>query len=353
MTRQENRTNSLHPLRPAPLTDAAFGAVLDVSDQDPDAAADAVLGDAAALVRAFHDAGGLLVLRGLTALKDRPRDLVRLSRAFGPEVEDIRETLTAPRFFHPDVAEIMVLSNKPGHDHPPPPEPPGGRGGPLPIRFPDRANWHTDQSYRRPPPDVSLLSCVTAPPPDQGRTLYADCTAAYAALDASTRARIDGLEGLHAMGWIGRGAADVRAGVSPKPLLDHQRPVRQPLVRRHPVTGNPALYICEEKQMDHVDGPVVGLEPGPDGAGARLIRDLLRHATHPRFVYVHRWRAGDVVIGDNRCLLHAASWYDAAAHEREMWRTTVMGDPGPAYAGEAKSWLPPAGVAVMAGLEDA
>lgn len=332
-----------------PLDGASFGTKIRVTAPSARTAVDALTDPAFGIQDRLADAGGLMAISGLEYLAGAPEELIRLSRAFGPELEDVRATLTAPRFFHPDAAEIMVLSNKPGHDHPPPPRPAGG----LPVRFPDRINWHTDQSYRRPPPDVSLLYGVTVPPPDQGQTLYADCTSAYRALDPRTQARLEGLEGIHTMSWIGRGAEDVRAGVVPKTVLDHQKPVRQPLVRRHPVTGDPALYLCEEKQMDHVDGPVAGMEPGPDGAGARLIRDLLRHATQERFVYIHTWRAGDLVVGDNRCLLHAASWYDSAAHAREMWRTTVMGNPGAPYAGEKKSWLPPEGVPVMAGLEDA
>lgn len=332
-----------------PLTKTAFGERINGDWPDARAAVDELTDPAFDIARRLADADGLLVISGLSTLADEPHEYLRLSRAFGPEIENIRDTLTAPRFFHPDVAEIMVLSNKPGHDHPPPPRPEGG----LPIQFPRRINWHTDQSYRRPPPDVSLLFAVTVPPSDQGQTLYADCTAAYAALDPAMKARIENLDGLHTMSWIGRGADDVRAGTNPKPVLDHQKPVRQPLVRHDPVTGKPALYICEEKQMDYVDGPVVGLEPGPDGDGANLIRALLRHATQHRFVYVHAWQSGDLVIGDNRCLLHAASWYDGATFAREMWRTTVMGNPGPLYDGEAKSWLPPDGISVMAGLEDA
>jgi taurine dioxygenase len=54
---------------------------------------------------------------------------------------------------------------------------------------------------------------------------------------------------------------------------------------------------------------------------------------------VHEWTPGDLVVWDNRCTSHAATWFDAAKEARVMWRTTVSGNPGPAYAGEAKSWL--------------
>lgn len=92
--------------------------------------------------------------------------------------------------------------------------------------------------------------------------------------------------------------------------------------------------------MDWIDGPFEGLEPGPDGEGARLLYDLMRHYTQPRCVYVHEWRAGDLIIYDNRCTIHAATWFDADRHERVMWRTTIRGNPGAEYAGEAPSWLP-------------
>lgn len=104
--------------------------------------------------------------------------------------------------------------------------------------------------------------------------------------------------------------------------------------------------------MDFVDGPIEGLEPGPDGEGAALLDDLMRHVTRPEFTYVHEWSPGDLVIGDNRCLLHAATWYDVGRHSRLMWRTTVMGNPGAEYHGDAKSWISPEGYAPMHGMEN-
>ena len=80
--------------------------------------------------------------------------------------------------------------------------------------------------------------------------------------------------------------------------------------------------------------------PGPEGAGGKLLDELMSHLTQREFVYVHEWDKGDVVIWDNRCLVHAATWFDAATQERLMWRTTVHGNPGAFYAGERKSWIP-------------
>ena len=65
----------------------------------------------------------------------------------------------------------------------------------------------------------------------------------------------------------------------------------------------------------------------------------MHHYTGPEFTYAHHWTKGDLVIYDNRSLIHSATWYDAEKHERVMWRTTVHGTPGPLYDGETKSWI--------------
>ncbi|MEM9099980.1 MAG: TauD/TfdA family dioxygenase [Pseudomonadota bacterium] len=327
------------------LPEAAFGGLV---EGVPTAELVAAAED---LRAAFDQAGGLLVLRGLLDLA--PGDLVQLASLFGPEVENIRQTLTAERFFHPDHPCVMKLANTPPVSHPPPPAAPRLAGGGLDVRHPQQTNWHTDQSYRRPPPDVTLLYGRICPPADQGQTLFADCTAAFAALEEAEQARLQSLSALHAPRWIGRTPEDVRAGRPPHPLLPHQYPQPQPLVRVHPSTGRPALYICQAEQMDCLEGPIPSLGAGPDSAGAALLERLLCHATQPSFVYTHAWQAGDLVIADNRCLLHCATWYDAETHAREMWRATVMGRPGAEYAGEPKSWLPKPGQDIMQGMDHA
>jgi len=169
--------------------------------------------------------------------------------------------------------------------------------------------------------------------------MFANGAAAYEALSPALKARVDGLMGLHVQPGSGRSRDAVRAGETPRPLAPHERSQAQPVVRIHPVTGKPALYLCEHGQMDWVDGPLVGLETGPDGEGAKLLDELMSHMTRREFVYIHEWDTGDLVIWDNRCLVHAATWFDAATLERVMWRTTVHGNPGALYAGERKSWL--------------
>jgi alpha-ketoglutarate-dependent 2,4-dichlorophenoxyacetate dioxygenase len=94
------------------------------------------------------------------------------------------------------------------------------------------------------------------------------------------------------------------------------RPVRQRLVRTHPVTGRKSLYLSSHA------GGIVGM---PMAEARILLRDLNEHATQPRFVYVHRWRRGDLVMWDNRQMMHRVRRYDEG-QPRDMRRTTIAGD---------------------------
>ena len=338
-----------------PLPGAKFGGRVRLGRADGPGDAHAFIATAEAepegLSGALAQSDGLLLLTGMQAIADEPALLVRLSRLFGPEVEDYRRTLTRSKMVHESVPEIFVVSNIPsvGRKPPPLPDPPLTADGRLPTRYPHRKGWHTDQSYRRPPPDISLFFAVAPVPQGQGQTLFANGTAAYEALPPALKQQVEGLEGLHVQLGTGRSREAVMAGETARLLAPHERSQRQPLVRVHPVTGRKALYLCESGQMDWLDGPFVGMEPGPDGDGARLLDELMTHLTRPEFIYVHEWNPGDLIVWDNRCLVHAATWFDASKHQRLMWRTTVHGNPGAAYAGERKSWIPQTREAAIAG----
>ena len=322
------------------LPDATFGGLVTV----PKSAAKIVLAAEAspeALPSLLDRFEGFLLFKGMDGLKDEPELLIRLSRIFGTEVESYHEKRMARQNVHPEIPEILMVSNIPPADRmpPPPPNPPRNADGSLPTQFPHRRGWHTDQSYRRPPPDASLFFCVVAAPKGQAQTLYANGIAAYEGLSPAMKNRVDLLIGIHAKPGVGRGEVAVRAGEAPMELGPGDQPQRQPVVRIHPETGAKSLYLCEAGQMDWIDGPFVGMEPGPDGEGAKLLYELMSHYTKPEYVYAHEWDKGDLVIYDNRTLIHAATWFDAEQHQRLMWRTTVSGNPGAEYAGEAKSWV--------------
>lgn len=327
----------------SPLPGADFGAVFRFPpDMDARRAVVALEAEPTLLSDALNRSGGLLHFPGLQAITQEPEVLVRLSRLFGPEVENYRQTLSEAHMVHPLADEIYVLGNRPPSNRQPPapPDPPRTEDGGLPVQFPHRKGWHTDQSFRRPPPDISLFYAVIACPKGQGQTLFADGVGAYESLPTAVKNRIENLEGVHVYPFWGRSEEEVRAGATPRPLAPHERPQRQPVVREHPVTGKRALYLCESGQMDWIVGPFAGMERGPDGEGAALLYELMSHYTQPRLTYAHEWENGDLIAYDNRCLAHCATWFDAGRYERRMWRTTVWGNPGPLYAGENRSWVP-------------
>ncbi|MDQ2801286.1 MAG: TauD/TfdA family dioxygenase [Pseudomonadota bacterium] len=172
--------------------------------------------------------------------------------------------------------------------------------------------WHSDSSFRAVPAKYSILSC-RLPASRDGNTEFADMRAAYDALDAPTKALVEPLVCEHSLIYS-RGALGFTE------LTEEERaafrPVRQSLVRTHPVSGRKSLYLSS-----HI-GTIVGwLRP----ESLSLIRDLIEHATQPRFVYVHRWRQWDIVMWDNRQTMHRVRRFDEA-EPRDMRRTTVAGD---------------------------
>jgi len=172
--------------------------------------------------------------------------------------------------------------------------------------------WHSDSSFRAVPAKYSLLSARVVNPTG-GNTEFADMRAAYDALDATTKTHIEDLVCEHSL-MYSRGSLGMQDYSDEERVMF--RPVRQRLVRTHPVTGRKSLYLSSHA------GAIVGM-PMPE---ARiLLRDLTEHATQAQFVYVHRWRPWDLVMWDNRQMMHRVRRYDES-QPRDMRRTTVAGD---------------------------
>ena len=175
--------------------------------------------------------------------------------------------------------------------------------------------WHTDSSYMPLAAKASVLSAQVVPSRD-GETEWADMRAAYDALDEATRRRIAGLSACHSLyhsqAKIGH-VVETGAGYG---FHTKGAPLR-PLVKVHTVTGRPALFIGR-----HAYG-IPGLD---EAESERLLSDLLDFACRPPRTYAHRWQPGDVVIWDNRCVLHRARPYDYR-EARVMRHTRVAGDP--------------------------
>jgi alpha-ketoglutarate-dependent 2,4-dichlorophenoxyacetate dioxygenase len=172
--------------------------------------------------------------------------------------------------------------------------------------------WHSDSSFRAVPAKYSLLSARVVNPTG-GNTEFADMRAAYDALDGPTKALIEDLVCEHSL-MHSRGSLGMADFSDEERVMF--RPVRQRLVRTHPVTGRRSLYLSSHA------GAIVGM---PMAEARILLRDLTEHATQPAFVYVHRWRRWDLVMWDNRQMMHRARRYDES-QPRDMRRTTVAGD---------------------------
>jgi alpha-ketoglutarate-dependent 2,4-dichlorophenoxyacetate dioxygenase len=169
--------------------------------------------------------------------------------------------------------------------------------------------WHTDSSYKKPAAKFSLLYC-SAIPDWGGETEFADMRAAYDALPDRLRAEAEGREVEH---YVHHSRATLGFAPSEDELAGAIPPVTWPLVRIHAGSGRKVLYIGSHATR------VVGLSL-PEGRV--LLSDLLEHATQRQFVYRHEWKPGDLVMWDNRAVLHRGRRYDLT-QRRDMRRSTV------------------------------
>jgi alpha-ketoglutarate-dependent taurine dioxygenase len=172
--------------------------------------------------------------------------------------------------------------------------------------------WHTDSSYRPMPCIGSLLHGVEVSRTG-GETQFINMYAVYEALPDSLKRQVRGRKARHNFG-------NLHTLAELKPLTEQDKaampPVWQPMVRRHPVTGRPSLYISPIYN-DEVEG--MGAEESQ-----RLIADLAEFAAQPRFMYRHSWEPHDVVMWDNRCTMHGVTPHDPR-ERRVMHRTTIVG----------------------------
>ncbi len=177
------------------------------------------------------------------------------------------------------------------------------------------ANWHSDDTFMARPSALTALYGLIVPEVG-GDTEYANMYAAYEALPQARRQYLDTLKVVHAMKPAREGLGRTRS-IAPE-ILAQCPPSTHPLVRTHPQTGRKALYVSRNR-MDHI----VGLEREE---GHRLIDELVEHAIQPQFTYRHRWRQGDIVIWDNRCLMHKANGDYPEGARRFMQRIIVAGE---------------------------
>jgi alpha-ketoglutarate-dependent 2,4-dichlorophenoxyacetate dioxygenase len=172
--------------------------------------------------------------------------------------------------------------------------------------------WHSDSSFKPVPAHSSALSARVVPP-EGGETEFASMRAAYAILPADLCQAVEGKIVVHSFGFS-RSLID--PGIGSEIARDYP-PVRHALVRANPRNGRPSLYVGSHAW--YIEG--MGLDES-----RILIAKLLELGTRPDRVYRHRWRVGDLVMWDNRCVLHRGRLWDSARHQRVMHRTTVAGE---------------------------
>ena len=175
-------------------------------------------------------------------------------------------------------------------------------------------HWHSDKSFRPEPSMATILHAVTLPP-NGGDTCFADMRAGFEALPEDEKARLSRMKVTHS--W-----QHSRANVGKtftQEELDDAPDMAHPLARPHPETGELALFLGTHAAF---------LEGMSKEDGQTKIEALEEHCTQDRFVYRHNWRQGDVLMWDNRCLLHRADPnFDAAKFPRVMHRTCLRGTP--------------------------
>jgi alpha-ketoglutarate-dependent 2,4-dichlorophenoxyacetate dioxygenase len=281
------------------ITELAPGFVGEVSGLD---ITQPLTGVQVAALEAGMDRYGVLVFHDQKFTDEQQK---AFSRNFGQLEVTIGGNLTRPdqRRLEVDMADVSNL----GVDH-------------KPLARDDRRRlfnlgnqlWHSDSSFRAIPAKYSLLSGRIVV--DRGgNTEFADMRAAYDALDDATKAEIEHLVCEHSLIYS-------RGTLGFTELSDEEKkmftPVRQRLVRTHPVSGRKSIYLSS-----HI-GTIVGW-PMPEARA--FIRDLTEHATQPRFCYAHKWQQYDLVVWDNRVTMHRVRRFDETL-VRDMRRTTVAGE---------------------------
>jgi taurine dioxygenase len=221
-------------------------------------------------------------------------DFLRYSRRFGVVVSHPSKSTR-----HPDHPEITLLGvGKFGPD------------GALDMAIYRRGaeGWHTDGAYDAEPFKATQLYSL-AVPSRGGDTFFASMYAAYDALPARLRQRLQGKKGAFTYG--GRRKATALLNEEDK----NQPPAFHPILRPHPETGRIALYFDPGKILR-----IEGVEPAESD---ELIEDLTERMIRPEGEYRHHWRTGDVVIWDNRCTYHRAAGDYPPEEDRIHWRVSI------------------------------
>ncbi|WP_439611039.1 TauD/TfdA dioxygenase family protein [Reyranella sp.] len=174
--------------------------------------------------------------------------------------------------------------------------------------------WHTDMSYNPLPPRASLLYALEVPA-DGGNTGFLNMYAAYETLSPELKRAIEGKTCIHDSSR--NSAGELRKGFQRTMDVRHTPGAVHPLVRLHPVTGRKALFLGRR--------PGAYIHGLPVEESEALLNAIWAHATQERFAWYQKWRAGDLVMWDNRCVMHRRDAFDESLR-RLMHRTQIVGE---------------------------
>jgi taurine dioxygenase len=183
-------------------------------------------------------------------------------------------------------------------------------------RHPDKGTlaWHTDGSWRRVTGQATIIYAEVVPE-EGGETHFCDMYGAYDRLSPQWKQRIQGLRAVHNLDF----SRTRRHGE--EPMTEAQKretpPVDHPIVRTHQETGRKCLFLGDHAEY------ILGMD---FDEGRALIEELNALAVHPDLTYEHRWTPGQLIVWDNRCVMHRATAYDPATQRRVVRRCTVLGE---------------------------
>jgi len=284
---------SVRPLHPQQPPERLFAAEARSVDLRAPLEADAI-----AAIDAAMDRYAVLVFRGQPLTE---AEQIALAKSFGPLDSGLRKATGAPtRFRHDELIDIGNVALD------------GGLATSADQKLIGQlANqlWHADSTFQDLPVKYSMLSAVVVPA-EGGQTQWCDLRAAWDELPGSLRRLAEGRSARHSAFHSRIGLGDDKYSAEQLGRFPH---VERPLVHLHPA-GRKVIY--PSVHIERVSGMSVA-------EGRLLVADLLEHATQPRFVYTHTWRAGDYVMWDNRATLHRGRRYDLSAR-RELRRTTTL-----------------------------
>lgn len=226
-----------------------------------------------------------------------PEEHVEFSKRFGPLEDHVLSNYCLPN--HPEIFVVSNIIEDGKHI--------GAFGG--------SKRYHSDLSYMSEPSLGSIFHCVECPE-GEGETCFTSMFAVYEALPDERKQWLLKRRGVHDYVWNYENHHNDRP-----PLTEEQKaatpPLSHPAVISHPETGRKAVYLSAVF--------VRTFEGMEDEESQEIIRDLINFASRPEFEYVHCWTPGDVIIWDNRSVLHKALPFDEKNARRRMHRTTVRG----------------------------